>query len=268
MVKGIRDDFRQIGVVTHYELLKHLRSKRMIVFAAIGVLLIVLITVLRLYFDAMSSDSETFMSDYLGLMMLFIIIGVSLFCAPAIASEFEERTALLVFPRPIKKSTFLAGKMLACYIVVGVVIILYYAICMILSLIFAHGLNIKAFGSLGLALLFMLGAGGFAFFLSSISKKGSTAIVLAIVILLLVFWMIIDSITALYGIEPVFSLTYAGTDISNIIDGTVTYSTYVDQLGRDVWSFYPSHVLSVGIMTVWFAVTTVLSALIFRRREF
>jgi len=193
---GVRDDLRQIGVVTHYELLKHLRSRRTLVFAGLALIVIVLITALRLALGEMPKDPKEFMSGYVGFVSLLVIIGVSLFCAPAIASEFEERTALLVFPRPIKKTSFLVGKMLACYIFVGMVIALFYVVCIALSFIFAHGVYISTFASLGLALLFMLGAGGFAFFLSSISKKGTIAIILAIAMLLMVF-SIVDAILAL-----------------------------------------------------------------------
>jgi ABC-2 type transport system permease protein len=207
------------------------------------------------------------MSGYLGLVFLLVIVGVSLFCAPAIASEFEERTALLMFPRPMKKTVFLIGKMLACYIVCGAVIILYYLCVMLISLIFA-GFDFVIFGSLGLALLFMLGAGGFAFFLSAVAKKGTVAIIMSIAALLMVFNMV-DGILAIYDIEPVFSLTYAGLDISNIIDKLPTVrGVDVPGAGITMSTFYPRHTLAIGIMGTWFAVTSVLSAILFRRREF
>ena len=98
--KGIGDDLRQIGVVTKYELLKHMRSRRMYIFVGIAVLMLVLITALCLLLDGKLPDTpKEFMETYLMLADLMIIIGVSLFCASTIAAEFEERTALLMFPR-------------------------------------------------------------------------------------------------------------------------------------------------------------------------
>jgi ABC-type transport system involved in multi-copper enzyme maturation permease subunit len=158
--------------------------------------------------------------------------------------------------------------MLACYIVCGGIIIMYYVVCIILSLVFAHGVDTNTFASLGLALLFMLGAGGFAFFVSAISKKGTVAIIITIAALLMIFNMV-DQILAIYDIEPVFSLTYAGTDISNVLAGNTTlHNQPVGASGITMSYFYPSHALAVSIMTIWFAVTTVLSAIIFKKREF
>jgi ABC-2 type transport system permease protein len=266
MDKGIKDDLRQIGVVTKYEILKHTRSKRMFVFSGIAILIFVLITALHLIFDGLPNDSEEFIVSYVGMVNLMVILGVSLFCASAIASEFEERTALLMFPRPIKKTSFFTGKVLACYAVCGGVIALYYAVCMVFCLAYTGGLDATAFASLGYALLFMLGAGGFALFISSVSGRGSIAVVITIATLLLVF-NIIDGMFFMFNVEPVFSITYAAVDILNVIQGEVT-STWHLMDGMSITNFYPAHWLSITIMTTWFLVTTVLAALIFGRREF
>jgi ABC-2 type transport system permease protein len=270
MDKSIRDDIRQVGVVTKYEVLKHTRSKRMLVFSGIAALLFILITALQFFLNGeFPKDPKEFISSYVGMVNLLVIIGVSLFCASAIASEFEERTALLMFPRPIKKTSFFAGKVLACFTVCGGIIAIYYAACMVFCLAYTGGLDVTSFYSLGFALLFMLGAGGFALFISSISGKGSMAVVITIATLLLVF-NIVDSMFSLFRIEPVFSITYAAVDILNVIQGHVTSFTDLSSYGIDmtIGNYYPSHWLSITIMTTWFTVTTVLAALIFGRREF
>ena len=268
MDKGIKDDFRQIGVVTQYELYKHIRSRRLLIFAGLMALLFVLITALSFVLNGkLPDDSKAFIELYVGFISLLIIVGVSLLCAPTIASEFEERTALLIFPRPIKRTSFFVGKVLACYIVCGAVIIAYYLACIVLSFIAAGGVYGSTFGSLGMALLFMLGAGGFALLMSSLFKKSSTAMIITIATLLLILGMI-DGTMMVFNVEPVFSLTYAGVDILNIIQGASTSQQWLGIEGMYMTIFYPSHLLSVSIMLTWFAVTTVLSALLFRRREF
>ncbi|MCL1984032.1 MAG: ABC transporter permease, partial [Methanomassiliicoccaceae archaeon] len=200
--KGVSDDIRQIGIVTKYEIYKHLRSRRMLIFVGLAVLVIVLITVLSLYLNGSLPDDPTeLVSGYTGFVALLIIIGVSLFCAPTIAAEFEERTALLMFPRPIRKTSFFIGKALACYIICGLIVGLYYLICIILSLANTGSVDTNVFLSLGYALLFMVAAGGFALFLSSLLKKGSTAVIVTIAVLLLVF-NIVDSMMMLFHVEP------------------------------------------------------------------
>ena len=267
MGKGIGDDLRQIGVVTRYELLKHIRSRRMLIFIAIGVLLLALITALNIILEGhLPKDPKEFMQNYVGLITLFIIIGVSLFCAPAIASEFEERTALLMFPRPMKKTTFFIGKMTACYIVCGLIILGYYLVAMILSVLNTGTVYPNTFGSIGLAMLFMLGTGGFALLISSIFRKGSTAVIVTIAVLLLIF-NIVDSMLMIFDIEPVFSITYAGLDVSNIIDGKVTTS-FPPGFGISGTFFYPTHTLAVSIMAIYASVATAIAAFLFARREF
>ena len=268
MDKGIGDDLRQVGVVTKYEVLKHMRSRRMLVFSAIAVLLFILITALSFVLDGkLPDDPKEFMARYVNMMSLLVILGVSLFCASAIASEFEERTALLMFPRPIKKTSFFTGKVLACYAVCGGIIALYYAVCMLFCFAYTGGLDATAFASLGFAILFMLGAGGFALLISSVSRKGSMAVVITIATLLLVF-NIVDSMCFVFHVEPVFSITYASIDILNVIEGKVTTILDFPAFGISIANYYPAHWLSVSIMSIWFVVTTVLAALIFKRREF
>jgi len=273
--RGIKDDLRQMGVVTKYELLKHMRSRRMLVFAGIAALMFILITVLSLALDGKLPDEPTeFMKTYLSMMDLVIIIGVSLFCASTIAAEFEERTALLMFPRPIKKTSFFMGKVMACYILCGGVITLYYGLCAILSLIAAGGLDMNMFGSLGMAMMFMFGAGGFALLMSSIFKRGSIAVIVTIAMLLLVLGGIVDALMGVFDVEPVFSITYAAKDILNFIVGDVTMGFSIDLstfggTGDFTYKvFYPSHWMAFSIAVIWGVVTTTLSALLFRKKEF
>jgi len=271
MNKGIGDDLRQMSVVTKYELLKHFRSKRMLIFVGIAAIIFVLLTALSFILDGKLPDEpKAFMELYVALMPIMIIIGVSLIFAPAIASEFEERTALLMFPRPMKKTTFFMGKLLSCFILCGAVVLLYYAVCIVGSLIIAGGLELKVFGSMGMALLFTAGTGGFALLMSSLFKKGSTSIIITVLILFLVFYSMMDGMFIMFDVEPVFSITYAGMDILNFISGHPSGLQTVNVMGveMEMMYYYPTHVLAVSVMSVWAAVTITLSALLFRRREF
>jgi len=271
--KGIGDDLRQIGVVTKYELLKHIRSKRMVVFVAIAALLFSLITVLSIFLDGgLPDDKKEFMKTYLSMVNLLIVIGVSLFCASTIAAEFEERTALLMFPRPIKKTSFFLGKVLACYVVCGVIIAVYYLACMLLSLVAAGGLDMNVFGSLGIALMFMFGAGGFALLMSSIFKRGAMAVIVTIAVLMLVF-NIVDSMLSVFGTEPVYSITYAAKDILNFIAQDplhleIDISEFIPSVEMVISEWNPSHLKAFSIAAIWGVVTTTISALLFKRKEF
>jgi len=259
MGKGFADDIRQVGVVTRYELLKHLRSKRMYIFILLAVLMIALTRLLLHYAGDLGPLGD--MPDvawYISSVDMLVIIGVSLFCAPAIASEFEERTALLMFPRPMRKTSFFMGKAAACYLVCGGIIILYYMMAVVMSLINGDSVVFSnLFTSMGLALLFMLGTGGFALLMSSILKKGSTAVIVTIAVLFMVFNMVDMMYDAFIG-EPLFSITYAAGNILATIYGSLSI----------FGAIHPTVFVSVCIMTAWAVVTTTISAILFGRREF
>jgi len=263
---GFSNDIRQIGIVTRYEMLRHLRSKKMYVFAGFVALMLTLLTVLGVYaLGGLSTDPKEFISNYVHLVSILVVIGVSLFCASAIASEFDERTALLLFPRPMKRLSLFVGKALACYIVCGALIALYYAVIMIMSLVYTGSIYPATFASLGLALLFMLGTGGFALLMSTLFNKGAIAVIITFATLFLIF-NIIDSMGMMFNFEPVFSVTYAGVDIANVIVGNTTTPGYIE--GMPVTYYYPSHTTAIAIMSAWAIVTTTLAALLFNRKEF
>jgi ABC-2 type transport system permease protein len=262
---SVSDDLRQIGVVTKYELLKHLRSKRFFVFIGISALMFILMTALSFILDGkLPGDPKEFMKLYIAPVHIMVVIGVALICASSIASEFEERTALLMFPRPMKKTAFFTGKMLSSFIACGAVIVVYYAVCIVVSLISTGGLDVNTFGSLGMAMLVMLGTGGFALLMSSLFRKSSTAVIVTIAALLLVFNMI-DGIMMMNNVEPFFSITYASLDILNYIAGDVSGQGEII-MGSN--AFYPTHMMAASICVVWFLITVTLSALLFRRKEF
>ncbi|MDR0778925.1 MAG: ABC transporter permease [Methanomassiliicoccaceae archaeon] len=269
--KGISDDLRQIGVVTKYEILTHVRSRKMLVFVAVAVLLLALITLLSYVLDGgLPDNSKELLEQYISWVSLFMIIGVSLFCASTIASEFEERTALLMFPRPIKKTSFFLGKVLACYILCGAIVVLYYLVIMILSILNTGDLDANIFGSLGMAVMFMVGAGGFALLMSSIFKRGATAIIITIVVLLMVF-SIVDQMLSLFGVEPVFSVTYAAKDIINYVaQNPLVTDIDLSDYGTDFRfkDYNPTHTMAFSIMAIWAVVTTAISAFLFKRKEF
>ena len=276
MGKGIGDDIRQMGVVTKYELLKHLRSRKMFIFVGITALMFILVTALRIAINGeLPKDPTKFMEAYLGLVDLLLIIGVSLFCASAIASEFEERTALLMFPRPIKKTSLFIGKMMACYIVCGGILALYYGICIIFSLLNTGGLDTNVFGSLGMGFMFMFGAGGFALLMSTVFKKASTAVIVTIATLLLIL-QIVCGILEAFKIEPVFSITYMSKDILNFISGHTSgvppgleaFVEMAEKWGVSLMQYYPTHAMAFGIAATWAIATTAISVFLFSRKEF
>jgi len=280
-IHGVKGDIYQTGVVAKYEMLKYIRGKKIYVFSAIMLLVLFLMTILPyLIGDGLSEDPTDLMvggssgMGYASMISLFVIFGATLFASGALVSEFEERTALLTFTRPIKKESVFFGKMLASFLFTAMFILAYYLIVIVISLIVAGGVADNVLPSIGISMLYILAVNAVAFLISAFLKKGSTAAIMTFILFLLIFQML-TGIMMIFGIEPVYDLTYASTAIQSIISGAVT-SPIIDSstgdtlimFGREMYNYVPTVGLAVSIMVVWLIVATAIAMVQFKRREF
>jgi len=280
-IHGIKGDLYQIGIVSKYEMLKYIRGKKIYVFSAIMLLVLFLMTILPyLIGDGLSEDPMDLMVGgsasigYSSMISLFVIFGATLFASGALVSEFEERTALLTFTRPIKKESVFFGKMLASFLFTAVFILAYYLIVIIISLIVAGGVASNILSSIAISMLYILAVNAVAFLISAFLKKGSTAAIMTFILFLLIFQML-TSIMMIFGIEPVYDLTYTSMAIESVMSGAVTapiidHSTgdTLVMFGREMYNYVPTVGLAVSIMVVWLIVATAIAMVQFKRREF
>lgn len=266
MSNNLPSDFAQMLTVTRYEMYKFLRGKKIYVMLGLMALLIILTTAIPplMGFD-LPSDSKDFISGYVSWVSTLIIIAVTLFSAGALVSEFEERTGFLVFPRPVKRSTLFAGKYLASFLVCAALMVLYYLVSCILSLVFTGSVYFETIYSLGLAMLFIIGTSGFAFFLSAVMQKGSTAAILVFATLFLIMSML-EGIMMVVNSDPFFILSHAGISISNVIDQATTTVIPIGE-GMTMTSYYPKTDVAAAVMVVWGVVCSALALVFFYRRE-
>lgn len=272
-IHGFKGDMYQTAVVAKYELYKYIRNKKFYVFVGLLALLLIIQTVLPyLLGDGLSKDPQELMGGYVSWVMILVIIGVTLFSSGAIVSEFEDRTALLMFTRPIKKESIFLGKFIASFLFTATLMLVYLLVAIVISFAVAGGIPDGTFTAIGLSLLFILGASGVAFMLSSFLKRGSTAAIMTFALLMLILPMIYGILMA-FGIEPIYDLIYASTAIDASISGAVTQTIMIDGQpilinGREMKNFVPTASMAAVIMTVWCLVTGFLSYLKFKTREF
>ncbi len=169
---------RQAFVVMKNEIKKYFSGKRMFVF-----LILLGIIVFVIVFAPYMFGSEANPVYFLMMSALVVLMAATLFASISIVSEYEERTALIVFTRPIRKTSIFAGKALACIVLTIAFTALYYIIAAIVSLVVKGNVSIDLLTSFGLACAYAFGTIGIAMFVSSIMKKGSTATIITFVIL-------------------------------------------------------------------------------------
>ena len=178
MGNSVFESARQAFVVMKNEIKKYFSGKRMFVFLVLLGIIVFVIVVAPYFFDSKANPMYFYMMS-----SLVVLMAATLFGSISIVSEFEERTALILFTRPIRKTSIFIGKMMACLTLTIAFMLLYYIIAMVVSAIVDGIVSGELFVSFGLSCVYAFGTIGIAMFISSIMKKGSTATIITFVIL-------------------------------------------------------------------------------------
>lgn len=180
--KGPLEVVRQSYVVMKNEIKKFFSGKRMMVFS---IILAAIIFVLAVAPYLVGSTAKPFM--FVAVASLVVLMASTLFASISIVSEYEERTALIVFTRPISKASIFTGKLLACLVVTIGFTFLYYLVAIIVGLLVDQSFSPDMLVSFGLACAYAFATTGIAMLVSSVLKKASTSTIITFVILAVIF---------------------------------------------------------------------------------
>ncbi len=272
----VADDLRQIIQVAKYEVMKFMRSRKFLIYSALTAAVVLLITFLPYVLGGNLGDTagEAF-STYVGFVSLLVLLGATLFASYTLVSEFEERTALILFTRPIKRVTIFAGKFLSCFVLVGAIMVAYYLVAFLAALAATGSLITSFLPSMAMCLAYVFATTGVAMLVSSLFKKGGTAAVVTFLAVLLVV-PIVSSAASGAGVDTWFMLDQASTAISNSVPEYVEMTNGVlesmgEAMGVDMSGMMVQAadcVRSGSVMVAWGAVATLASLALFTRREF
>ncbi len=244
------DNIRQTKVIIKYEFKKYFEGKRIIIFGVLMALVLSLSIALPYIFgDGLSDDPTILAYSMIGMISLLILVSATLFASGTIVSEFEERTALVLFTKPLKKWSIYLGKVFTACVLGILFMLVYYGVVAVVSMIVTGSIATNLLLSLGLALAYVIGTTGVAVLISSVVKKSSTAAILTFISLLLLL-TIISSILTVNSIEPWFMLDEASMSITNCLSNE-SYDA----------------LRSGSVMVIWGLVTGAIGYLAFRRRE-
>lgn len=263
------DDFRQIWVVAKNEVRKFVRGRRFLIYCILIIGLFALMTAMPLIDGNLGDTVGEIMSLYIIWVSLLIILAATLFASVTISSEFEERTALILFTRPIKKTSIFIGKIIGCIFLETIMIAVFY-VCMAAVSFFTVGSASSHLPvSFGLAFLYVIATSGIAMLFSSLFKKGSTAAILTFVTLLLLLPILVSGVVGSHW----FMLNVAADAISECIpeylDQINSFMQEIaDQVGMDFGIIGPPDVGKAAIaMITWGSVSILLSWIVFLKRE-
>ncbi|MDW5563500.1 MAG: ABC transporter permease [Methanomassiliicoccus sp.] len=271
--QDVPSDFQQIGVTTRYEMEKHFQSRGFLgIMGLIGVV-ITLMTVIRplLGLD-FSSDAVSFVNDYTTWVQIIVLIGAVAFASGALSSEFEKRTGLLMFPQPVKRTTFLVGKYLSSTIVMALALGVYYLAVSILSLAIVGSVPETIVLSYGFAVLYGMAVCAVAMLFSSILKTNTAAIVATVLTFLMVMTLV-TQLLAMSHIDPFFMTSNAGDVISYSLQSTYpttyTTTTHTPNGGNIASTTYiPTEATAALVLLGYVVVSLLVANVLFKRRQF
>ena len=270
-VRGLPSDLQQVRVVAKYDVMKYLRSRRLLGMLIIEAIVLIAITALL----ATSNNPKTadgVVGQYANFATILIVIGATLFGGDAIVSEYQGRTGYLLFPNPIKKVSIIVGKFVSSVAALVLILVIYYAIALVAGLVMGNGFSTLGLASLGLSILYGISALAVAFLISSFMKGTAGSLILTFALFFFVLDIISSILGSLGGIKPWFLLNFAGTSLSYVttdpypVDSVETIDFGAGQ-AMTFYSFYPDISLSIAVMVVYAIVALVLAYLIFKRRE-
>ena len=273
-------DFGQTGIVAYYELYRSLRSYRLLGMVALAILIFALIYIVPPALgQEYPKDPAYYAQRFYMWSGVLIVIGATLFSGDSLSSEFQSRTGFLMFPNPVKRGSFFAGKLIASLAILFLVVTAYYVMVSLATIWETGDLSDLTYRSYALALLYSVASVGVGYLVSAIMRGSTEAMVLTLAILFLIL-PIVDGVLSFAGVKPWFSLTFNGQAISDIMikpypqDELLTFPIGGRLLGGNgasdivqVWSYHPELRDAPLVMAAYAAITVAAALIIFRRRE-
>jgi ABC-2 type transport system permease protein len=250
---GVAEDIRQAFVVSRYEQIKHFSGLKMLIYGVIVAAVLILLAVSQILFMKDSTHQEI-TSTYVSFTATLALLGATLFASTTLSSEFEERTALILFTKPIKKSSIFLGKFVTSFMINVVIMALYYIVVAILSLVLSGEVSPRLLESYGYLVMYIFAVTGIAMMFSSLMKRSSSAAVLTFIFLLLGPSLILSVLMIAQGNMNTDDYWY-------FIDSARSAISYA-VLDKSV-----DAAKVVGTLFVWGIIPTIIAFFRFNRRE-
>ncbi len=269
-------DLRAWQIATVHQLRHYGRSYRFL--GLVGAVAFVSALTLAFQLDAgvsavriaqLDSPSE-YLSNFLDYTGLWVVLAAAFFAGDALSVDFSTGAGYYMLVLPFRRPILLAGRYAAAAAVTMAVVGVYYLFGTAGAVYFFGGSGIPWTDlglSLALAALFALAALSVAFCVSAFFRSPAAG-VLVTLLTLYVGFTVLESVVELAGVEPWFSLAYAGGAMAAILDTDFVHLQVIP-LGEDqtytVWSATVSE--AVAIMLAYTAVFLPLSGYLYQRKE-
>jgi len=269
-------DFQHWEIATIHQLEHYLRTNRF--YGLLG--FVVVISGLSLGFQVDAGvaavrveqlyRTSEYLSNFLAYTPLWIILAAAFFGGDALSIDFSSSTGYYTLVLPIRRPVLLAGRYAAAALVTLAIAGVYYAFALAGAIYFFSASSVPwahVATSFGVAALFALAALSVAFCVSAFLHSPAAG-VLVTVLALYVGFTVLQSVLELAGLEPWFSLPYAGGAMATVLDTDFIHQQNVP-LGADQYYIVWVATVTEGvlIMAGYVAAFLPLSAYLYQRKE-
>lgn len=269
-------DFEQWRIATAHQLGHYFRTNRFYGLLAF----VALISGLTLAFEVQAGiptiqvqqlyRPAEYLSNYLDNTGLFVVLAAAFFGGDALSVDFSTGAGYYMLVLPVRRPVLLAGRYTAATLVTLAIVGVYYVFGTVGAMYFfgIQTLPLARLGaSLGVAVVFSLAALSVAFCVSAFVRSPAAGVLIT-VLALYVGFTTLQATVELAGVEPWFSLTYAGGAMAAVLDTDFVHLQAVP-LGEDQYYTLWSATVSEGlaIMAAYIAVFLPLSAYLYQRKE-
>jgi ABC-type transport system involved in multi-copper enzyme maturation permease subunit len=241
---GIKDDLRNTYLSFQFELRKHVRRRRVIIVAALAVL------VPLIFYTFIPDTATEFAANGMRFLSVLIVISGAMFAGDAVCGEFEKKTSLLSFPTPQRRMSIFAGKYMAALAATWLVVSIYYVV-IVVQMSHLYGLS-EIPGELGKSffsgLVYATSVVSVIFVFSSLLGRSISATILGFVSLMLIL-PVASSVLSRLEVEPWFVVTYSAELIYSVLgEGGLSFGP--GQHFRSTM-FEPSFLSGIAVMLAY-----------------
>jgi ABC-2 type transport system permease protein len=258
---NIKNDVFDTYLSVKFELLRHLKTRRILIIAALAVI------VPLIFYVKVPNTAGEFADNVLTFLNLLIVISAAMFAGDAICGEFEKKTNLLSFPTPQRRSSIFAGKYIAALLATFLVVLLYYVVMTLqITQLYGWGAIPTELGESFLtALLFSAAAVSVVFFFSAILKRSISSTIVGFLFLMVIL-RVVEGILTRVNQEPWFIVTYSAGLITSVLS-TSSSLPFGGGGGESNLPFTPHLGVGIGMMIVYAIVAFVAGMAIAIRKE-
>jgi ABC-type transport system involved in multi-copper enzyme maturation permease subunit len=259
---SFRNDIFETYLSVKFELLKHLKRRRLIIVAALA------IVVPLIFYVKVPDTASEFADEVLTFVNILIVISAAMFAGDAVSSEFERKTHLLLFPTPQRRGTIFAGKFLAAVLATFLVVLLYYVtLTLQTAQLFGWGeIPREVAKSFLVSLIYVLAAVSVVYFFSAVLKRSISSTIVGFLSLIMVL-PIISFILQRVNQEPWFIVTYSANLTTDVLGVSGNPLFGPGNGPPSLPEFTPKFGVGIAVMIAYTVVFLISGMLIASRRE-